>query len=238
MSDIVATPKQLREQITLKTFLKIWNQVQNRKTPKLHEEFCDFIQDTLDDELKILQAYRHSGKSALIPVLTAWYLYCDPSESIIIISGGKSLATRNAGAVRDVLMRHPLTNGAKKYRHNKLFVHFTRNLVPDNLNKDWAKNEFNIRGKGNTGDLLNASVYATSIGSSITGRHSTRVIGDDIETSDNAKSDLGRAEIIERMEELTNSISNNVLLIGTPHDAESLYKKYEDEGFAIVKKWH
>lgn len=189
--------------IAFKVFAQIWSTKRRYVggLPRLHQDICDWLETTDGSDDRVLQAYRHSGKSYLVELYVAWRLYCDPNWTCIIVSAEADLARKRSASIKRIIENHPLT----------------RHLVNDD--DKWQAGGFTVRR-----DLhgMEDSVTVRSIGSSITGLHADMVIGDDIETSKNAQSDKGRELIRQAVEEMT-SVADRHLYVGTPHSDETIY---------------
>jgi phage terminase large subunit-like protein len=81
---------------------------------------------------------------------------------------------------------------------------------------------------------LNPSVTVSSLGASFTGFHASMVIADDIETSDNVITGDQRQRIKERVSEF-GKLSNQILMVGTPHHEETIYDHLEGVGYEFKR---
>jgi phage terminase large subunit-like protein len=81
---------------------------------------------------------------------------------------------------------------------------------------------------------LNPSVTVSSLGASFTGFHASMVIADDIETSDNVITGDQRQRIKERVSEF-GKLSNQILMVGTPHHEETIYDHLEGVGYQFKR---
>lgn len=194
---------------SLAQFIQIWNLTNTNfgKIPQHHQEIADWLQSTTRKKNRLLQAYRHSGKSDMTCLYVAWRLLINPNYSVIIVSAGAGLASRNSSYIRDIITRHPLT----------------QHLKP-NDDSLWQKQRFTVK-RGGTG--LHPSVQVTSITSAMTGLHGDEVIADDIETSENCRSSEGRERIARATQEIFN-LAPRRLFVGTPHHEETIYNIFDD----------
>lgn len=188
--------------------------------PDLHVGICEWIQSCLENEIYkcLLQAYRHSGKSDLLCMYVCWRLYVDADYTCVIVSATNKLASRNARTIRKWLTINPLTE----------------HLVPDRQSDtEWKTNNFSVlRPRASN----HASVQSTSISSQMTGFHGQEVLGDDVETSDNVRTDEGRQAIRDGVAELTSIADERWIYVGTPHDEDTIYNEMIDSGYELYRR--
>ena len=201
-------------QIPFKVFLDTQNILSGMTTPQLHVDVADWLDSTQKDPRRILQVFRHAGKSYILCNYVAWRLMSDPNYTCIIVSAKKSLAMRNSMMIRSIIESNPLTQHLK----SELYT--------------WQANQFTVE---RDSIQLNPSCTVTSITSGFTGMHATEIIGDDVEISSNVTTEDARNFLKDRTMEF-GKIANQVLLVGTPHHAESLYSHCQSIGYDTVMK--
>ena len=201
--------------VPFKVFLDTQNILSGMTTPDLHIEICDWLEKTKLEPRRILQAFRHSGKSYILCSYVAWRLLVDPDYTCIIVSAKKSLAMRNSMMIRSIIESNPLTQHLK----SDLYT--------------WQANQFTVE---RDSIQLNPSCTVTSITSGFTGMHSTEILADDVEISSNVTTEDARNFLKDRVMEF-GKIAQRVTLWGTPHHAESLYTHCQTIGYdAVLKK--
>ncbi|WP_374632829.1 phage terminase large subunit [Ferrovibrio sp.] len=173
--------------------------------PRMHAQICAWLDTTsrVENQRRLLMAYRHAGKSYLIGLYVAWRLYLDCNYTCLVVSASGELAEQNSAFIRQVIEAHPLC----------------AHLRPDN-DQQWQRTKFNVR-RSTVSNIR--SVTCRSMSGKITGFHGEEVVLDDSETSDNADTEGARRKIARTLEEL-NTTANSLLAIGTPHHEESIYK--------------
>ena len=200
--------------IPFRLFLDTQNIISQQSTPPFHIEVCDWLEQTNNDNRRILQMFRHGGKSYIIGAYVCWNLLCNPNWTCLLISAKRNLALRNSLFIRAMIENHPLLQHLKSDLYNWKAETFT-------VDRDIMQ--------------LNPSVTVSSLGASFTGYHSDMIIADDIETSDNCISEAQRDKIKERVSEF-GKLSNKILCVGTPHTEDTIYDHLEDVGY-VAKKY-
>ena len=75
--------------IPFKVFLDTQNILSGMTTPQLHVDVADWLDSTQKDPRRILQVFRHAGKSYILCNYVAWRLMSDPNYTCIIVSAKK-----------------------------------------------------------------------------------------------------------------------------------------------------
>ena len=199
--------------IPFRLFLDTQNIISQQSTPPFHIEVCDWLEQTNENNRRILQMFRHGGKSYIIGAYVCWNLLKNPNWTCLLISAKRNLALRNSLFIRSMIENHPLLQHLKSDLYTWKSETFT-------VDRDIMQ--------------LNPSVTVSSLGASFTGYHSDMIIADDIETSDNCINENQRQKIKERVSEF-GKLSNKILCVGTPHTEKTIYNYLEDVGY-ITKK--
>jgi hypothetical protein len=201
------------QHISFKTFLDTQNIISQQNTPPFHIEICDWLEKTNKEQRRILQVFRHGGKSFIIGAYVCWNLLNNPNWTCLLISAKRNLALRNSLFIRTMIESHPLLQHLKSDLYQ------------------WKSETFTIER-----DImqLNPSVTVSSLGASFTGYHADIVIADDIETSDNCITQAQREKIKDRVSEF-GKLANQILCVGTPHTEDSIYNHLESVNY-ISKK--
>ena len=199
--------------ISFKEFVDVQNIIDGRETPELHIKICDWLEKTQDEPRRILQVFRHAGKSHLTCLYIVWRLLVDPNFQVILISAKRNIALRNSLMIRSIIETNPLT----KHLKNELY--------------QWQAQNFTVDREVVS---LNPSVAISSLGSQLSGLHADLIIGDDLETSDNSLTQESRDRIKERVQEF-GKIAKKILLLGTPHSNDTLYDHLVNVGYQMEK---
>ena len=196
-------------QVPFKVFLDTQNILSGMTTPECHTTIADWLERNQNKPRKILQAFRHIGKSYILCCYVAWKLLTDPNYTCIIVSAKKNLAMRNSMMIRSIIESNPLTQHLKSDLYS------------------WQASQFTVE---RDSIQLNPSVTCTSLISSFTGMHSDEIIGDDIEVSTNVQTLDARNMIKDRTMEF-GKISKRILLVGTPHHEDTIYRHCKSVGY-------
>ncbi len=199
--------------LSFPVFLDTMNIVSQQTTPPLHIEICKWLEDTDNHPRRILQAFRHSGKSYILGAYICWRLLRDPNWTCLLISAKRNLALRNSLFIRSMIESHPMLQHMKSDLYS------------------WKAENFTV---DRPIMQLNPSVTVSSLGASYTGMHSHTIIADDCETSDNVITAGQRERIRERVAEF-GKLSNQILMVGTPHSEETIYDHLSDKGYETKK---
>ncbi len=197
----------------LDVFAWVWNARHGQALPRLHRRIARWLQargESHDCHL-LLQAFRGAGKSTLVGLHCAWLLARRPDTRILVLAADHALATKMVASVRRIIERHPLC------------AHL-RQRVPE----VWAADRFTVQ---RPGALRDPSMLAAGIDGNITGSRADLIIGDDVEVAGNCDTPGKRAALRERLTEAEFVLvpGGTLLLVGTPHTAETLYAP---DGFA------
>lgn len=197
-------------------FVEAFNAGNGWRTTLPQFRMAEFLQDTMGDKRRMLQAFRESGKSHITGLLPSWVLRRDPNWTVIVCSAQmKPVAERQAVFIRSTLENFWVCEGMKP-KKTDLWQQLTFTINRDNLDGT-------------------PSVAVTSIDSSWTGAHANLLLGDDLEISENCRTEDEREYLAGRVGELA-AICNYHLYVGTPHAEDSIYVKLEDQHLSNLKK--
>ncbi len=192
---------------TFRQFLWLWNVVQRLQTPELHTQIARWLEDCWERRRTrlLLMVFRNAGKSTLVGLFCAWLLMRNPDLRLLVVSAEHSLATRMTRNIRRIIERHPMV----------------RKLLPGRLTS-WAADQLTVDRRL---DHRDPSVLARGIGANITGSRADVIVCDDVEVPRNSDTPAKRAELRERLAELSFVLSpgGTMLYIGTPHHYHSIY---------------
>ena len=94
--------------ISFKVFLDTLNIVSSQKTPEVHQEICDWLEKTDNEQRRLCQAVSHLGKSYILGAYICWNLLRDPNWTCLLISAKRNLALRNSLFIRNMIESHPM----------------------------------------------------------------------------------------------------------------------------------
>lgn len=157
----------------------------------------------------VLEAFRGIGKSYLTAGFALWRLYRDPfSEKILVVSASGSKAKEFVSMAKTLLTS----------------MDILAHLVPREDQRDtaWA---FDVNGASIS---QSPSVKAVGITGQITGSRATLIIADDIEVTDNSRTEEARERLLHKTNEFAAikvTGGADVIFLGTPQTEESIYTK-------------
>ena len=169
----------------------------------------------------ILEAFRGIGKSYITASYVLWLLLKDPiNTKVLVVSASGSKANEFVAQVKAIMLTMDLF----------------ANIRPLPGQRDKV-NEFDVAGAS----LSQApSLKARGITGQITGSRATHIIGDDIEVPDNSMTEDARLKLLAKVNEF-DAIKvtgyAEVLLLGTPQNAESIYNRMMKERGYLCYCW-
>jgi len=195
-------------QIDFKNFLALWNQIQRQKTPNIHFQMAEFLEQNWRSEKDVrllLMAFRSAGKSTLIGAFAAWLIYTNPNVRILVLAADTTLAGKMVRNVKRIIERHPLTT----------------HLKPDRIDQ-WAADRFTVN---RDMELRDPSMLARGITGNITGSRADIVICDDVEVPNTCDSVQKREDLRLRLTEIPYVLvaGGAQIYVGTPHNYLSIY---------------
>ncbi len=166
---------------------------------------------------KIIQAFRGCGKTWITAAYVCWRLHLNRNEKILIVSASKEKAVEISNFIKRLIAEMPILYDLKPN--------------PRDNDRD-AITAFDV---GGCEISVAPSVKVCGIFGQLTGSRATIIIADDIETSENSRTQEMRDKIDNAVTEFDNVIvpeSNEIIYLGTPHSQESLYSKLIARGYA------
>lgn len=183
------------------------------------------IQYAIADELQygdtdtVIEGFRGVAKSTITGIYASWLLDRDPENcQILNVSANQTEACKFMKFTRNLLDVVPFLN--------YLRPDLSRNQRDSALQFDVAPAETRIQ----------PSVKALGIFGQLTGNRATDIIADDIETSENCKSQIERDKIEAAVTEFRQILIPKVgrlIYLGTPHTELSIYNKLYDKGHKV-----
>jgi hypothetical protein len=157
---------------------------------------------------KIVQAWRGLGKTWITATYACWILYLDPNQKIIIVSAAEDHALKVLYFIRQLFDK----------------IDILKPLIPTKGCRDSLNQGIDVA-PTLSNPTVQPSIYCTGINSSLPGNRANLIIGDDIETPKNSKSDKTREDLLGQIGEFKNIIVENgkVILLGTAHFVDSIY---------------
>lgn len=210
----------MRKKITnFKNFLYIcWKTINLPDPTPIQYDIADFLQKDIKN--KIIQAFRGIGKTYITAAYVCFRLYLNPDEKILIVSASLEKAKEIAKFIKRLLTE----------------VDELKHLVPNTKNDDRdAITSFDVAG---CTPSVAPSVKVLGVSGQLTGCRATIIIPDDIETSENCRSQEMRERINNAVTEFDNIVTTGgeIVYLGTPHAEDSLYKKLKQRGY-VCKIW-
>lgn len=183
------------------------------------------IQYAIADELQygdndtVIEGFRGVAKSTITGIYASWLLDRDPENcQILNVSANQTEACK--------------------------FMKFTRNLIEvvpflNYLKPDLSRNQRDSALQFDVAPAITRiqpSCKALGIFGQLTGNRATDIIADDIETSENCKSQIERDKIESAVTEFRQILIPKVgrlIYLGTPHTELSIYNKLYDKGHKV-----
>lgn len=183
------------------------------------------IQYAIADELQygdtdtVIEGFRGVAKSTITGIYASWLLDRDPENcQILNVSANQTEACK--------------------------FMKFTRNLIEvvpflNYLKPDLSRNQRDSALQFDVAPAITRiqpSCKALGIFGQLTGNRATEIIADDIETSENCKTQVERDKIEAAVSEFRQILIPKVgrlIYLGTPHTEISIYNKLYDKGHKV-----
>lgn len=203
----------------IKNFLNFlflcWHTVNLPSPTDLQYDIAKYLANSI--KAKIIQAFRGCGKTWITAAYVCWRLHINKNEKILIVSASKEKAIEISNFIKRLIAEMPIL----------------QELKPNSRDNDRdAITAFDVAGCEIS---VAPSVKVCGIFGQLTGSRATIIIADDIETSENARTQEMRDKINNAVTEFDNIIvpeSNEIIYLGTPHSQESLYTKLISRGYS------
>ena len=183
------------------------------------------VQYAIADELQynegdiVIEGFRGIAKSTITGIYASWLLDNDPVNcQLLNVSANQTEACKFMKFTRNLLDIVPFLNYLKP--------DINKNQRDSALQFDVAPAEIRIQ----------PSVKALGIFGQLTGNRATTIMADDIETSENCKSQLERDKIEQAVTEFRQILipkKGRLIYLGTPHTELSIYNKLYDKGHTV-----
>jgi hypothetical protein len=205
-----------------KNFLwKVWHELGLGDPSPLQYDFADYLQyrDKVDSDVgsrKALLAFRGAAKTYVTTAFAVWRMYCDQQEKVLVTSA----TAKYAGAIATFAFQMVTT------------FPWLGHLRPRSDQRQSAL-AFDVNGARPSKDYSFAS---ESIFGQITGKRSTLIIGDDLETPNTSDTEGNRAELRKRIGEFGAIIlpGGDIIYLGTPQVEATIYRELaEEKGYEL-----
>jgi hypothetical protein len=162
---------------------------------------------------RIIEGFRGVGKSWITSAFALWRLYCDPQIKILVISASKERSDAFSTFTKRLIGE----------------VACLKFLQPGDGQRD-STVAFDV---GPSAAAHAPSVKSVGITGQITGSRANLIISDDVETPDNAYTQLQRDRLSEAVKEYDAVLSpgGEIVVLGTPQCEMSVYNTLRDRGY-------
>jgi len=199
-----------------KIFAKLaWEHLRLPDPSELQYEIADFLQE--GHSRQVLQALRGAGKTWLTGAYSAWRLLRDPNEKILIVSQSGAHSDNIAIFIRKMIETMPMLN----------------HLIPKKSKGHRTSNvSFDVDGCDVS---VQPSLRALGITSQLQGNRASLLIADDVEGQQNSATEMRREQLRVQTAEfeaiLQTTEGAQILVLGTPQSAESIYNGFREDGY-------
>ena len=199
-----------------KIFAKLaWEHLRLPDPSELQYEIADFLQE--GHSRQVLQALRGAGKTWLTGAYSAWRLLRDPNEKILIVSQSGAHSDNIAIFIRKMIETMPMLN----------------HLIPKKSKGHRTSNvSFDVDGCDVS---VQPSLRALGITSQLQGNRASLLIADDVEGQQNSATEMRREQLRVQTAEfeaiLQTTEGAQILILGTPQSAESIYNGFREDGY-------
>lgn len=204
-----------KPKVSFLVFFLMWAEYKGWDVPLLHVRVCEWLEDTKNDPVRVLQIFRGAGKSTLLAIYNAWRYYQNPAFRILHQGDQDGTAYKTSRDTKAILKRHPLTRDLMKAIRGDV--------------KFWWTPE--------SEDERNPSMQAAGIMSNITSSRADEAQNDDVEVPRNIRTAEAREQLRYRLSEQTHILvpGSSTLYIGTPHTHDSIYDEQIKAGATVLR---
>lgn len=199
-----------------KVFLKItWGHLRLPEPSRLQYEMANYLQE--NHPRSVLQALRGAGKTWITGAYAAWRLLRDPNEKILIVSQSGGHSDNIAIFIRKLIET----------------MDILQHLKPDMGKGHRTSNTaFDVNGCEVS---VQPSLKALGITSQLQGNRASLLISDDVEGQQNSATEMRREQLRAQTAEfeaiLQTTKGAQILVLGTPQSAESIYNGFREDGY-------
>ena len=215
-TNITRTEMEMYALDDFKIFSKlVWEHLRLPDPSELQYEIADFLQE--GHSRQVLQALRGAGKTWLTGTFAAWRLLRDPNEKILIVSQSGAHSDNIAIFIRKIIETMPML----------------QHLIPKKSKGHRTSNvSFDVDGCEVS---VQPSLRALGITSQLQGNRASLLIADDVEGQQNSATEMRREQLRVQTAEfeaiLQTTEGAQILVLGTPQSAESIYNGFRTDGY-------
>lgn len=191
----------------------VWEQINLPPPTRMQLEIAMFLQE--NNKRMIIQALRGIGKTYLTGAYVTWRLLRNPDEKVLIVSQSGAHAQNIATFIRNLISSCPIL----------------QHLQPRPDQRD-SVISFDVNGCNVS---VQPSVKALGITSQLQGNRASLLISDDVEGQQNSATEIQRAKLLNSVAEyeaiLMTKDEAQIIYLGTPQSAESIYSRLNDKGY-------
>ena len=196
---------------------ELWREIELSEPDWIQWDMVDWLEH--GPPRRILRGFRGLAKSYITCAYCLWRLLRNPNERVLLVSQSKEFAVSEVKLIRAWMSE----------------VWFLNSLLPrpKTSKRTWWDSATRLDVGPSKPDKM-ASVAAYGIGSQITGGRPTLAIPDDVETLENTMTKPARELLLHRMREIENLVvpGGEVVILGTPHNEETVYDERVASGYA------
>lgn len=190
-----------------------WEYLGLPKPTRMQLYIADYLQE--QRERMVLQALRGIGKTWITAAYVCWRLLRNPNEKILIVSQSGTHAENIAVFIKRLI------RGMDILQHLQARTDQRDTTV-----------SFDVNGAM---DTVQPSVKALGITSALQGNRATLIISDDVEGQQNSATEQMRMKLKQATAEyeaiLQTTEGSQILILGTPQSAESIYNGFREDGY-------
>ncbi len=183
------------------------------KPTRMQLYIADYLQEP--HSRKVLQALRGIGKTTITGAYVCWRLLRNPNEKVLIVSQSGTHSDSIALFIRKLITTLPILN----------------HLEPRTDQRDTV-NIFEVNGCRTE---VQPSVKSLGITSQLQGNRASLLISDDVEGQQNSATEQMRMKLLAATAEyeaiLKTDADSQILVLGTPQSAESIYSRLREDGY-------
>lgn len=182
----------------------------------IQRDIAQYMQD--GPRLRMVMAQRGEAKSTLAALYAVWRLIQDPSDVILIVSGGEAQASEVAGLIIRLIVQWDMLEYLRPDKRAG-----DRTSI-ESFDVHWALKGIN----------KSPSVACVGITANLQGKRANLLIPDDIETTKNGLT-VTQREHLKLLSRDFSSINTHgdILYLGTPQSKDSVYNTLPGRGFEV-----
>ncbi len=210
--EVPATSDPLKQDF--RNFLYLaWGYLGLPEPTQIQYDIADYLQSNV--RRRGIEAFRGVGKSWITAAYVCWRLYCNPQYKFLVVSGAKVLADNFSTFCLQIINLMPELAHLKP-REDQREAKIQFDVGPATASKD-------------------PSVRSVGIYGMITGSRADEVIADDVESAQNALTQLMRDKTSEAIKEFDAVLKpgGKITFLGTPQCEQSIYNVLPSRGYTM-----